>query len=440
LLNLPLNELKVYALCRYAAESSLYSPWLGLLRYGVELVTGDVADWVAPVDAGLVVAHDHFRWEEIHTLRRIYEQRRVPILLLADGILEYRNTWQNPTISDGSMYMPLMGDKIACIGDASARMIETWGNRGKTEVIGFPRLDPLLNVGSLPGRSSEFRLLIATASTPAFDERQRDLVRSSLQAVKQFCESNAKIAGRDFQVEWRLTDGLETEIGIKPSGKGDEIPSLAQAINECDGVITTPSTIYLESALLGRPTAVIDFTNSPQFLPSAWTITVAEHLQNVLGELANPPAAKMLFQQHVLRDNLRTDSPAAPRMAELVHRIMEISYRQRLRGEELSLPARVMPVPEETQAAALATAGLFPSNDVFQVQVVSRLQAELAQAIHRLGTLPRELADKNNQITNLQLALDESRRRLADVRSRLFKLRKILGIGKENQGSGEDDA
>ena len=53
--------------------------------------------------------------------------------------------------------------------------------------------------------------------------------------------------------------------------------------------------------------------------------------------------------------------------------------------------------------------------------------------IKRLETMPSELAEKNVQITQLQVCLDESRRRVADLRTRLFKLRKILGIGKENQ-------
>ena len=47
--------------------------------------------------------------------------------------------------------------------------------------------------------------------------------------------------------------------------------------------------------------------------------------------------------------------------------------------------------------------------------------------------MPIELTDKNVQIFQLQSHLDESRRRVADLRRRLFKLRKILGIGKENE-------
>ena len=427
------GKLKPYLLCRYAEESSLYTSWIEQLSMGYEVVTECPTDFTPPEDCGIVVTHEHYRWEEVNALRRICESNVVPTLVLADGVLEYRNTWQNPTIPDGSMYQPLFANKIACIGNQSARMIESWGNHGKTEVVGLPRLDSFIGHENPDvDTNSEFRLLICSASTPAFDDDQYASVLESLKVLKQVTDALETIADRKVTVVWRLTAGLDDALGIE----NNENPiALADEIKSSAAVVTTPSTIVLESMLLGKPTAILDFSNSPQFIQSAWSILASEHVKPVLNELANPPSTKFAVQECFLRDHLQCATPAAPRMVKLVNEMIELGLKRRTENEPVSFPNRLLEPPQDdSNSIQMDYQNLYPDNLVYRQNEEASLQSELNQAIHRLGTTPRELADKNNQIAQLQDALDESRRRVADVRVRLFKLRKILGIGKENQG------
>ncbi len=413
-----LEDLKAYVLCRYANQSSLYSSWISKGPHAYEIVETNSPDFVPPRDCGIVITHEHYRWEEIHALRRIYEQRLVPTLVLADGILEYRNTWDNPTIPENSMYQPLMADKIACIGNRSARLIEFWGNRGKTEIIGLPRLDPWID-RAWRGSRDPFKLVVATANTPSFTESQRQMVVRGLKALRNTLESRPF---SHIEVEWRITAGIDQELGMDLPKSNH---SLLDAIDESNAVITTPSTIYLESLLLKKPTAILDFSNSPQFTTSAWTIAAESHISATIQELLDPAKPKCDYQDFVLLENLCCESPAGPRMVHLVNRMIAIGHDCRLQNKPIEFPKRIIESP-----AAESLDGRSFSNDEHEL---ARLQSELNQAIHRLGTLPNELNDKNTQIQQLQSALDESRRRVADVRSRLFKLRKILGIGKENR-------
>ena len=429
--------LKAYLLCRYAGESNLYNSWLPSLPIETKIIDDNPADFAPPADCGILITHEHYRWEECSALRKVYEQRRIPVLILADGILEYRNTWQNPTIPDASMYQPLMADKIACIGHNSARMIESWGNEGKTEIVGLPRLDDLVDHDRLskyenPGSNSlAFRLLVATANTPAFTPEQQNIVIGSIKSIKTYLESNPTIGNRKLEVEWRINDELQKQCEIS---QVENPPPLLKAIQTCDAVVTTPSTIFLEATVLGKPTAVLDFSNSPQFIPSAWTITANEHIQSVIHELAAPPAAKMLFQKCTLRDSLQISEPAIPRLVALITRMVEVAAKQRGEQKPISMPKQILAEPTfSSESGSPLRTSQFYSNELFLIDEPRRMQLELSQAVHRLGTLPSELNDKNIQISQLQAALDESRRRVADVRARLFKLRKILGIGKENQ-------
>ena len=426
------QSLKAYLLCRYAEQSSLYNTWMDQLPCDAVVVDDAPASWRIPDDAGIVIAHDHFRWELITGFRKTLEQSRIPTLMLADGILEYRNTWQNPTIPDGSIYQPLIADKIACIGANSARMIESWGNAGKVEIVGLPRLDSFLQPQPRSTTPGQFRLLVGTATTPSFDDQQRATVIRSLQAVRSWAQQHGRLGEREVEVRWRLTDGLEQEIDV--AAPPDDLSWQAELLL-ADAVITTPSTIFLESLLAKIPTAILDFSNSPTTTGTAWSVTAAAQIDSVIRELASPPAAKMLFQDFLLHDNLSCRSPAVDRMVQLVTAMIDIGQQCRWEHRDLVFPARILPDHATGVANPLPMSELFPDNPAFTHNEVAQLQAELSQAIFRLETMPQELTDKNNQITQLQSALDESRRRVADVRARLFKLRKILGIGKENQDS-----
>lgn len=429
-------NLKAYILCRFADRSPIYNTWMTDCPIPCAVVDEDLSSWQLPADAGIVITHMHYRWEEVHALRKIFQASTVPVLVLADGILEYRNTWEHPELADGSMFQPLVGHKIACIGRGQARTLESWGNVGKAEVVGLPRLDDVRQQEPAPiHREGPFRLLVATANTPAFDEAQRVTVVESLEQVKQQLSAVESIDGRTVQIRWRLTDNLEDSIGL-PSledteGDADERPTLAAEIDGADAVITTPSTLFLESALRQRPTAILDFHNTPHFVPAAWTIHGPQQIDATLGELANPPLPKMLFQDTSLHDNLQCREPAKPRLLKLIETMVELGRQARSRGEPLQFPQRIIDDPDQgfaTVEASFDMAELFPDNSAFRNEDPQKLQAELSQLMKRLETLPQDLVQKNQYIAQLLKQRDEMKLRITDLRQRIMKLRRILGI------------
>lgn len=432
-----MNELKAYLLCRFAEQSSLYQSWPQQLSVPTVIVDDFVPEWSAPEDAGIIITHLHYRWEEIGVLRRLFEQNRVPILILCDGVLEYRNTWQHPDLPDGSMFQPVCGHKIACLGRAPARVLESWGNVGKCEIVGLPRLDGLLET-QLPkimnsGSQSRFRLLIATATTPAFDDQQLATVIQSLISVQQYLAENSTLAGRTIEIVWRVSGGLNQALGL-PEQDRENLPPLSHVIDSVDAVITTPSTIYLESVLRKRPTAILDFSNSPQYVSPAWSISSAEQIPSVIAELAHPPAPKMLFQATTLHDQLECHSPAAPRLVTLI----EAMLAQRIRAEATSTTLNFPPRLLTDDRAGLAIvpcefdlSRLYEHNAIFHQQDTQRLQIELAAAIKRLESLPLEVAEKDRYLAGLKKMHDHARMRIEDMHNRVVSLRERLGIKPE---------
>jgi len=392
----------VYILDRFAASNSLYTTWIDRCPYPCKIVEARAQDWQVPEDAGLVVTHEHFHWETITTLRRIHEETKVPILILCDGILEFRNTWENPTIADGSVYQTIFGHKIACIGRAPARVIESFGNQGLCEIVGHPRFDEMYTAEYLPVRDSgPFRLLVTTARTPAFTVQQhRQVVKGLTELKKRFTRNNC-VGKRFVEVNWRLPDSLLHELNLPMPDRTQKLPDLGETIEMSDAVITTPSTVFLESLIKRRPVALLDFTNSPAYVPAAWRITATAHMNPVLEELASPPATKMQFQRATLHDQLELGQDSRKRLFSLFGEMMEAGRRAVESGEKLSLPVRILSDPQRGIAKVddeFDLSVLFPNSPVFKESNVAHLQQELVHAIARLDQLPRELHDRDEKI------------------------------------------
>lgn len=452
-----MSELKVYILWRYARQSRLYQNWLPQLTRPYEIVEEFPGSWEPPDDCGIVITHAHYRWDDISGLRKILGMGQIPILILADGILEYRNIFEHPDLPSGSVFQPLLGHKLACIGRGQARVVESWGNLGKCEVVGFPRLDPLLERPLVPpAASGPFRLLVCSANQPAFTEQQRTTVIESLICLRDFVANTPLIHGRALQVTWRLTDGLDAALGLPPPPPRDELPTLWQVLDESDAVITTPSTIFLESALLQRPTAILDFHNAPQFVPAAWTISAASHIPQVVNELARPPAAKMLFQNHVLHDQLECQAPATPRLLSLIEQMIAARQTALTSGQPLRLPERILADPRRGFAAVEAgfrLQDLYPDNPVLRETELERVQLELNALKARLADIPdqlyralQNLEDRNQRIDELQRKYEDTKNRLDAAKERLkkwrtgvFRLDRPPPGSETNRDTGDDD-
>ena len=405
-----MSEKRAYLLCRFAERSGIYNSWMSRVSLPCVVVDDFAPDWQVPDDAGIVITHMHYRWEEIAALRRIYESSNVPVLILADGILEYRNMWEHPALADGCIFQPIIGHKLATIGYGQTRVIESWGNVGKCETIGLPRLDSARDNITPIRTEGTFRLLVATATTPAYDEVQRKAVIKSLQGLHKHLTTEPTVKGRNVEVTWRLTDGLDKAIGIETESQDQKRLPLSSVIDSVDAVITTPSTILLESALKNRPVAILDFNNAPQYVGAAWTISAPAHVNRTLHDLADPPAAKMMFQENILQYQLRCyGGSATDRMITLIEAMVAEGIAANEQRRDIEMPLRIIGdelsgfCPRVTEYELREQ---YPENAVFQNQDLERLQLELNLAIARMGDAPREAAKMKISHKNVKDAHD----------------------------------
>lgn len=332
----------------YSWLSELHRPWEAVSEYD--------SSWLPPADTDLLVTHRHYSPIEISVLGRTLAQGKTPILILADGILEWRNTWMNPRVTPASFFQPVLGHKLACLGASQARIITSWGNPGKCEIVGLPRLDGFMNAPSASeglanddrlavkdNDEKKFHLLVMTARTPGFTTEQLQTTLRSLQELQTWLDTHLRLSGREIDVTWRLTGGLAEQLGVSNAmNSGHDGSDLKSQLVKADAVITTTSTTILEAALIGKPVAVLDYHGTPNYLTPAWAIRQQGDLDQVMSELVDPPSDRMLFQQQMLQDQLECQTPATPRILRLIEAMIEHGNECRRADKPLNYPQSLL--------------------------------------------------------------------------------------------------
>ena len=365
------------AACYTELRASLDAEWLTELTPELERGGARV------IDLAIVSQENHSPTAIV--LCRLAE-RGIPTLCLMDGISEWRFVWANHEPVPGELspprYQPVLAHKVACIGRSQARLLESWGNLGKCEVVGLPRLDPL--IGRSPRRrlpGEPFRLLITTAKTPALISTQLPDVKRSLQDLKRWLDKAREDGRLAVEPVWRLTFELETRLGVRNDLSDDTGRELAQVLSGVDALITTPSTCMLEGMLQSIPVALLDYHGCPSYVPAAWSISASEHLDRVIPELVKPPPARLLYQDTILHDALECRTAALPRLVRLVDGMIRVGHELRQSGRPLAFPCRMLPdgqgghhLPEERFDLAV----LYPDHAALAAVDRRALQAEIA--------------------------------------------------------------
>lgn len=314
-------------------------------------------------------------------------ERGIPSLVLQDGILEWRCQYENPLFGFGGgapQHQPVLADKIACLGAASARHIASWGNADKVEITGMPRLDHLGRRVRQPAEQRGKRLLIMTAKNPGFTPAQNEVALRSLGDLKSRVEQRPGV-----EVSWRVSKSIAKTLGVTNELKQISSGELVEQLARVDAAITTPSTAILEAMLMGRPVAALDYHACPRFQHTAWTISSPQQIDWVIDELLQPPAAKVHFQEVCLRDGLECEGSAAERVKFLILKMISLSRDSR--DGTLHFPRNLLGREHFlAPVAAASLAALYPTSEVFHSCDVEGLQVRLARAENENARLRRE--------------------------------------------------
>jgi len=300
----------------------------------------------------------------------------IPTLNIQDGIHEWRDIWENDKYAKGGNYFNrqfIIADKIACIGQLQADWYHAMGMTGQPEVVGMPWLEDFIqNDDKWKRREGIKNIMVMTANTPAFNLEQYRLVLESIQDLK-----NSTAVAKDNLLVWRVRGNLRRDLNLINEDPKYETESLHKILPQVDGVICTPSTAIIESMVAGVPTALIDYTNSPLFINTAWRINCQAQIAQTISELLDPPENKLNFQNMALSMMAYTKPKSDQRLVVLVEKMILYGRIARKLNIPLILPNKLLDdceiaikVPEFNKTS------LFPYHSVFHKDNLLSLQIE----------------------------------------------------------------
>lgn len=368
----------------------------------LKTVTADqVVELARPGDLAIFFSEHFHRFRKaIGELR----ERNVATLYAIDGILEWRNAWENRPDEPASPFTmrPVLSHKVACIGRSQARILRSWGNQGQIEVVGLPRLDSLR---SRKPRSAgdTFRLLITSAKWPGFTEKQVANAVTGFTALREWIDAHPEVEGRRIEPCWRLTEGLAEKVGVENQLRDVRGSDLASCLADADAMITMPSTAMLEGMLQGIPVALLEFNLCPRYVPAAWEINRGDSIGEVIRELASPAESKMSYQETLLHDTLELGESATERMVKLCEEMLGVARACVEKDQTVSFPPQILDGPMESSAEATGFdhTSIYPQHEALAEQDLVTLQIALADA-------NRELDQRQARIEQLEKELGQA--------------------------------
>ncbi len=335
------------------------------------------------------------------------KQKNVATVYMVDGILEWRNAWENRSdeVACPFAMRPVLSHKVACIGENQARVLNGWGNDGKTEIVGVPRFDRYINRKSpaaSPKKHDRFRLLVMTAKTPAFTDSQWATVRQAIADCKTYADANVD----SVEIIWRLTGGLDEHVGVENSTSDLTGMQLHDQLNEIDAVLSTPSTAVVESMLCGKPTALLNYFDCPSYLNLPWNVRHASQLATVVEQLKQPDDRKLHFQNQQLQQILYRESLASDRLVALVRSMQELAVAQVASGQALSFPPNLLPMPVASPLR-FDSRIMFPSAPEFSETDLLETQTQLAHSRRHVDHLNFRIRELEAELKQAHQIFDE---------------------------------
>jgi fructose-specific component phosphotransferase system IIB-like protein len=321
----------------------------------------------------------------------------IPSLLFQDGTLDWiiQNEGELYGGTGGPTHFhPILTDKMAVIGHQSARVISSWNDASKVEVVGFPILQNEINeakkyrLESKKEATKPLNVLITSTRQGWFCERQKTAFIEALQDLKTYFEQQKNVS-----VNWRLSRNLAEIIGVENEMKVKESVELVPLIKEADLIISAQSTVVVEAMIHGKPVAIIDYLNAPQYYGTAWLINAKSQIASTVESMMKAEPSRMLYQEYQLQDILSMELNAIERSKILIEKMVEF----RKENNSIDFPANLLNFnePFQTIQHTYTTQEIFPA--VAQHYEIEK--EDLAKLVirysHENKRLKEELAKKS---------------------------------------------
>lgn len=223
----------------------------------------------------------------------------VKTILMSDGIIDWANLFDNPKQKkyDLDLYHPIIHDYFFCLGKEEKDYFNFLGNN--TEQYMLNRIIPNKDKLDLPNND---KFLITTANTAYFNDLERDHLEKILKKVIDILnEMNIDYIFRIFD------EYLINSLGIQSENNYNE-GDFDSVLSKVDFVITTPSSITINSMYHDRAVAQLIYRDTPMFVQSGWNINLGSNIKQTINSILSKDKNRINFQKWQVEQYVNVDS------------------------------------------------------------------------------------------------------------------------------------
>jgi len=274
-------------------------------------------DWHTSFKNGVIYDHDAaLVFNEWKPSNRIFIDKiktlKIPVMYIVDGVIDWNYLHHNWSYikPQGTFLQPMVSDFLGVIGNDQKDILSTIVPISKIKVVGIPRLDKFKVNDET--HAAKYDVLITTPTTPYLNKETKIQVSVALKNLKDFFSKQNLIAN------WRIRPDIASEIDVKSNFK----TSLKNQICRSKCVISFCSTVIIESMLLGKPTGLLDFSNNPKLINTAWILSGKENIPSFFDSILNP-SKSLISYQNLCLNKLLYRGNSCKNLINILHQISD---------------------------------------------------------------------------------------------------------------------
>ncbi|MEP3477695.1 MAG: hypothetical protein ABJZ55_00465 [Fuerstiella sp.] len=314
------------------------------------------------------------------------KRRGIGTFHIVDGILEWRNLFDNPRSTESlhgtPLFQPLIADLTFAMGSLQKRTMQ-WLAAENQHIMasGLPRLDWIAAAERKTQTRKSKKLLFATANTPWFNQQQQVTFCREFMTIRSQLETLLEHRFEPWSCQWRVAEVVAQEFDLSTQKETE----LERVLTTCDALITTPSTLAVEAMLCGIPTMVFDPYASPIFTPSAWHATSASTVFQLLPSLLEPCERRLALQANLLESITPTDGLASERVVNAIESFLQSDNR----NDELH---RIQTHQQTSQVPSLSSESVSKADLLCAYYNIPSLDVTIAEQGERIRELEQQIA------------------------------------------------
>lgn len=224
---------------------------------------------------------------------------------IQDGVFDFANSFYHPFFNNKKykLNFPSVNNVVLCFGKKEAIFIESLNSNNlmvKTYIPSYIK-NTLKSADEFSNEDAIYDVMITTANTAYFSDEEFDKLTLCLKrTTENLLSAGYRVCFRIF--DKRIINALHFE-DIENINSGGFLNAAAKT--KC--IFTTPSTLAVESMILGIPTATFIYRDTPLTTQTGWLVYDPSLAVNIVDSMLSNDNERFMIQKALVDNYLSSD-------------------------------------------------------------------------------------------------------------------------------------